>query len=353
MKVDLRIARIENAEPVDGADKLLALTLDMESRHWTDFTLDEELSLECLRIPHFYRAFYVYKYATGLSAAIALSQRVLRGGDTAVQSLRIMLGHEDHPEHGGVFLLRADLVPPRDQILLRTAARVVILARRGTLSEQVVRLQQLRPAPGPVRPRSARKAAKTVSPPKQDLEFFNGLGGFTPDGREYVTALSKGQWTPAPWINVVANPGFGFQVSEAGSGYTWSENSRENKLTPWSNDPVSDTPGETFYVRDEDSGVVWGPTSLPIREEASPYIIRHGQGYSRFEHTSHGIALDLLQFGHGQCLPQIVDAAHKVTGHQPVFRQVVVGLGVFAGQVLQQSALGFAPLSPTYPLSCR
>ncbi|MDH4046123.1 MAG: hypothetical protein OEW06_16875, partial [Gemmatimonadota bacterium] len=129
-----------------------------------------------------------------------------------------------------------------------------------------------------------------------DLAFFNGLGGFSPDGREYITVLGQGQWTPAPWINVVANPDFGFQVSESGSGYTWSVNSRENKLTPWSNDPVGDTPGEAFYVRDLDSGLIWGPTCLPIREDTSPYVIRHGQGYSRFEHTSHGIALELLQF---------------------------------------------------------
>ncbi|MGB5294194.1 MAG: glucoamylase family protein [Thermoanaerobaculia bacterium] len=230
--------------------------------------------------------------AQGTSYAPGLQDSI----EAMVQAIQSAAGHEDHPEHGGVFLLRADLVPSRDQILLRAAARVVILARRGTLSEQVVRLQQLRPAPGPAPLRSSRKTAKTVSPPVLDLEFFNGLGGFTPDGREYVTALGKGQWTPAPWINVVANPGFGFQVSESGSGYTWSENSRENKLTPWSNDPVSDPPGETFYVRDEDSGLLWGPTSLPIREEAWPYVIRHGQGYSRFEHISHGIALDLLQF---------------------------------------------------------
>ena len=134
------------------------------------------------------------------------------------------------------------------------------------------------------------------SPPRPDLEFFNGLGGFAADGREYVTILGAGQWTPAPWINVIANPAFGFQVSESGSGYTWSLNSRENQLTPWSNDPVSDPPGETIYVRDEDSGELWGPTVLPIREEAWPYMARHGQGYSRFEHTSHGVSLDLLQF---------------------------------------------------------
>jgi cyclic beta-1,2-glucan synthetase len=204
-------------------------------------------------------------------------------------------GAEQHGKHGGVYLLRADLVPLRDQVLLGAAARVVILANRGTLSEQLVRLERLRPGPVPPRIRSPRETADAVSPPALDLEFGNGLGGFAPGGREYVTVLGNGQQTPAPWINVVANPEFGFQVSESGSGFTWSINSRENKLTPWSNDAVSDTPGETFYVRDEDSGLVWGPTSLPICEDTWPYVIRHGQGYSRFEHNSHGIALDLLQ----------------------------------------------------------
>ena len=128
------------------------------------------------------------------------------------------------------------------------------------------------------------------------LEFFNGLGGFAADGGEYVTVLGEGQWTPAPWINVIANPSFGFQVSAEGAGYTWSINSQQNQITPWSNDPVSDRPGEAFYIRDEDSGELWGPTALPIREETSPYVVRHGQGYSRFEHTSHGIALELLQY---------------------------------------------------------
>ncbi|HKQ97052.1 MAG TPA: phosphorylase, partial [Candidatus Polarisedimenticolia bacterium] len=132
--------------------------------------------------------------------------------------------------------------------------------------------------------------------PSLDLDFWNGLGGFTRDGREYVTVLDAGRWTPAPWINVVANPSFGFQVSESGSGSTWAANSRENKLTPWSNDPVGDAPGEVFYVRDEESGTLWGPTCLPIRDETGPYVIRHGQGYSRFEHAAHGIALDLVQF---------------------------------------------------------
>jgi cyclic beta-1,2-glucan synthetase len=114
----------------------------------------------------------------------------------------------------------------------------------------------------------------TDAPPRRpELEFWNGLGGFVDDGREYVTVLGEGQWTPAPWINVVANPVLGFQVSESGAGYTWSVNSRENKLTPWSNDPVTDAPGETIYVRDEDTGVLWGPTALPIREDTSTYVV--------------------------------------------------------------------------------
>ena len=86
-------------------------------------------------------------------------------------------------------------------------------------------------------------------------------------------------------------PAFGFQVSESGPATPGRVNSRENQLTPWSNDPVSDPPGETIYVRDEETGELWGPTPLPIREDASPYVARHGQGYSRFEHTSHGISL--------------------------------------------------------------
>ena len=129
-----------------------------------------------------------------------------------------------------------------------------------------------------------------------NLEFFNGLGGFAENGREYVTVLSEGLRTPEPWVNVIANPDFGFLVSESGSGFTWSLNSHENQLTPWSNDHVMDPSGEVIYVRDEATGEVWTPTALPIRDESATYMARHGQGYSRFQHGSHGILLDLLQY---------------------------------------------------------
>ena len=138
---------------------------------------------------------------------------------------------------------------------------------------------------------------ETTNPiPVPKLEFFNGLGGFLKDGREYVTVLGEGQQTPAPWLNVIANAReFGFQISESGGGYTWSVNSHENRLTPWSNDPVSDPPGEVIYVRDEETGLTWTSTPLPIRD-TSPYVVKHGQGYTMFEHLSHGIGQELLLF---------------------------------------------------------
>jgi cyclic beta-1,2-glucan synthetase len=127
------------------------------------------------------------------------------------------------------------------------------------------------------------------------LAFFNGYGGFSPDGREYVILLREGISTPAPWINVISNPNVGFLISESGAGYTWTENSRENKLTPWSNDPVIDPPGEVIYLQDLDLGDIWSPTAAAIREP-EPYIVSHGHGYSRFFHDTHGIEQVLWTF---------------------------------------------------------
>jgi cyclic beta-1,2-glucan synthetase len=121
---------------------------------------------------------------------------------------------------------------------------------------------------------------------------MNGFGGFTRDGHEYVITLQPGQMTPAPWVNVLANPYFGTVVSESGAAYTWLENSHEFRLTPWSNDPVQDPTGEALYIRDEQTGKFWSPTPLPARG-ATPYVIRHGFGYTVFEHTENGIASEL------------------------------------------------------------
>jgi cyclic beta-1,2-glucan synthetase len=198
--------------------------------------------------------------------------------------------------YGHVYIVRADRITAAQREVFLAVARAVLSSRRGTLAEQMTRAQRpdaalLAQPRWPASTKPAPAAAITLP----ELERFNGLGGFAEDGREYVVILDPDRRTPAPWINVIANPSFGFQVSESGSGYTWSINSRENQLTPWSNDPVTDPSGETIYVRDEETGELWGPTPLPIPSGASPYVIRHGQGYTRFEHAAHGVVLELLQ----------------------------------------------------------
>ena len=216
--------------------------------------------------------------------------------ETLVRASQSMLAHESHPSHGGVYILRGDQFSDEDRTLLQTAARAVLLSRRGSLADQVIRLERPERVARRLAPHRSAKATNVASVQRPELEFFNGLGGFADGGREYVTILGPGQSTPAPWLNVIANASFGFQVSESGSGYTWSGNSRENQLTPWSNDPVSDPVSEAIYLRDDDSGELWSPTAQPIRCEESTYVARHGAGYSRFEHLHDGIQLNLVQF---------------------------------------------------------
>ena len=196
---------------------------------------------------------------------------------------------------GRIFVLRADQISADARTLLASVARVVLVGQRGSLADQLDRVPEPKEAARTTRTRTAAGRERPAMLPPT-LEFFNGLGGFAADGREYVTTLGPGQSTPAPWINVIANPAFGFQVATEGGGFTWSVNSRENQLTPWSNDPISDPPGEIFYLRDDETGELWCPTALPIRDDGETYTIRHGWGYSRFEHAAHHIAAELVQY---------------------------------------------------------
>jgi cyclic beta-1,2-glucan synthetase len=199
---------------------------------------------------------------------------------------------------GGIFVRSAEHISGEDRVLLQSVARAVISDGRGTLAEQL----DYRRLAEPRMPQFVVKRAQrsedlsdttgASETPRRDLILFNGQGGFTPDGREYVITLAPGQVTPAPWVNVLANPGFGTVVSESGVGYTWSENAHEFRLTPWHNDPVCDASGEALYLRDEESGHFWSPTPLPVRA-AAPYVSRHGFGYSVFEHRSGGIRSEL------------------------------------------------------------
>jgi cyclic beta-1,2-glucan synthetase len=228
--------------------------------------------------------------------ATSYVQELQESLEALVRGSKLRLSPDSGGLSGKIFLVRGDLLSEQARAQLQSVARAVLLSRRGTLAEQIVRSQTTETeAPPLLRPPRATRR-QDLPMPEQALQFFNGLGGFVENGREYVIVLGEGLRTPEPWINVIANPNFGFLVSESGAGFTWSLNSRENQLTPWSNDHVFDTPGEAIYIRDEHSGEVWTPTALPIRDEDATYVARHGQGYARFQTGSRGIALNLVQF---------------------------------------------------------
>ncbi|MBN2425701.1 MAG: hypothetical protein JXB44_11805 [Calditrichaceae bacterium] len=197
-------------------------------------------------------------------------------------------------EPGGIYLRNADLIFAEDLTLLRAVASIVLVAARGTLLQQLGVQLESPDLPAKMNlKRDLRDASAVLR--FMELPFFNSLGGFTPDGREYVIYLGPGINTPAPWTNVIANPTFGTLLSETGAGFTWQGNSQRNRLTQWSNDAVTDPPSEALYIRDEETGVYWTPTASPIREDTA-YRARHGAGYTVFEHNSHGIEQELIVF---------------------------------------------------------
>jgi cyclic beta-1,2-glucan synthetase len=195
---------------------------------------------------------------------------------------------------GGIYLRNAALIPAEDLTLLRTVARVVMVAARGNLPQQLGVLPDV--SESAVRITSKRDFRDpSAALPFMELPYFNSIGGFTTDGVEYAIYLGPGINTPMPWVNVIANPGFGTLISETGAGFTWQGNSQHNRITQWSNDPVMDPSSETVYIRDEETGVYWTPCASPIRED-NAYRARHGAGYSVFEHNSHGIEQELTVF---------------------------------------------------------
>jgi len=198
---------------------------------------------------------------------------------------------------GGIFVRHAEQISPEDRVLFQSVARAVISDTRGSLIDQIGRLAAADVRPPrlvPTRPYRPEASAGNDSR-TEDLLFFNGTGGFSADGREYVIVPAAGDKTPTPWVNVIANPIFGTIVSESGLGYTWSENAQLFRLTPWHNDPVSESSGEALYIRDEETGHFWSPTAWPCGGDAA-FVIRHGFGCSVFEHVEDGVRTELTVF---------------------------------------------------------
>jgi len=194
---------------------------------------------------------------------------------------------------GGVFLRNWYAIPNDHRDLILAVSSVVLSGSRGPLQQQLVPSGESAPPPPFAPPGGEEEPSLPL--PFLELPYFNGIGGFTPDGREYAIYLPPGGRTPAPWVNVMAHAKFGAMVSESGLGCTWSGNSQSNRLTPWHNDPISDPQPEAIYLRDEQTGATWTPTASPIRE-SDAYRARHGQGYTVFEHNSHAIGQELTVF---------------------------------------------------------
>ncbi|MBK8680900.1 MAG: cyclic beta 1-2 glucan synthetase [Bacteroidetes bacterium] len=196
---------------------------------------------------------------------------------------------------GGVFIMASDQIPNEDRILFQTVARIIISDSVGSLADHVNKKEIAKVLVPRIAQSESYPRSEATLPLPKDLLFFNGKGGFSADGKEYVIISDNENRTPVPWVNVIANPNFGTVISESGSTYTWTENAHELRLSTWSNDPVSDTSGEAFYIRDEEGGHVWSTSLLPAGG-ASPYITRHGFGYSVFEHLEDGIHTEMTVF---------------------------------------------------------
>jgi cellobiose phosphorylase len=213
----------------------------------------------------------------------------------------IAVGTEAHliDKPGGIFVRAVEHIAEEDRILMQTCARVVLNASEGSLDEQLERRKRLMASTPPAaiivaRSTGAKMDARPL-PPRQDLSFSNGQGGFTRDGREYVVNIAPDSMTPAPWSNVIANPRMGTVVTESGGAYTWFDNAQLFRLTPWYNDTVSDRSGEAIYLRDDRTGRYFSATPLPHAGNGR-YISRHGFGYSIFEHREEGIETQLTQY---------------------------------------------------------
>lgn len=200
---------------------------------------------------------------------------------------------------GGVFLIKDDQLPTESVLLLHIVARIIFSGENGSLHNQILKYVRLAEHYLLAEKRKLyikqeggsgleTDSSRRINELKEQLLFYNGYGGFTSDGKEYVIVTDSETTTPLPWVNIIANPKFGTLVTEGGASYSWSQNSREYKLTPWSNDPLLDISGEGVYLRDEKTGVNWSPTPQPAKDKL-PYIIRHGQGYSVYEHCSNGL----------------------------------------------------------------
>ena len=199
---------------------------------------------------------------------------------------------------GGAYLLRADRMGRAERVLIEAVAEVVLRGDRGDLRTQLARPDARQQAIETFVPTaSPRGDVATATIDNPSMTFSNGLGGFTDEGKTYAIVLDGAEETPMPWVNVIANPRFGTVVTASGAALTWSDNSRENRLTPFANDPISDPTAEALYIRDDETGESWSPTPGPLpRRATGRYVVRHMAGLTQFSTVAYGIEHELQIF---------------------------------------------------------
>jgi cyclic beta-1,2-glucan synthetase len=201
---------------------------------------------------------------------------------------------------GGAYLLRADRIGGAERTLIEAVARAVVGGDRGDLRAQLDKPHQVRTrrVPAFADPEPMASASLQTGGPPLTMALTNGLGGFTDEGRTYTIVLEGDQETPLPWVNVIANPRFGTIVTASGSAHTWSENSRENRLTSFANDPIVDPTAEALFIRDDESGQAWSPTPGPLSRHPAggQCVVHHSAGVTQFNRRTHGITHQLDVF---------------------------------------------------------
>ncbi len=210
-------------------------------------------------------------------------------------------------KYGGIFLHRTDKMPPEDLALVYSVAHAMFSRKLPAIEDLIQKGAETKSwlksdSEDEHKPASVKhRGDPAIEQVEGKLQYFNGFGGFSKDGNEYRIHITidpetnRHNFPPAPWVNVLSNPDFGSLISESGAGYTWSENSRENKMTTWSNDPVLDPHSEAFYIRDNDNKIFWSPAPGPIPGNGN-YEVAHGFGYTSFYHTSEGLNQELTHY---------------------------------------------------------
>ncbi|MDP3897005.1 MAG: glucoamylase family protein, partial [Mesorhizobium sp.] len=354
-----------------GAPEAIAAGLGAQSALWPmaisgDFPIfalrisdivDLEIVAKGLRMQEYLRARgLVVDFVVVNEQASSYVQDLQAAIDALCENSRLRGGESGPRQH--IFAVRRDLMDERSYRTLLSSARVLLHSRNGKIEDQIERAvaQDMSANAGadvrlssrdlPPLPASALANFTPRRPASGDgLDFWNGFGGFADGGKSYVVRFGAANATPQPWVNIIANPAFGFHVSAEGAAFTWSRNSRDFQLTPWTNDPVVNRPGEALYIRDLDSGAIFSPFACIPGSGTTRHEARHGQGFSSFSARHEALTADATMLVDPVDPVRITRLRLKNHGHNPVRLRVYA----YAEWVLGNSRAKTVPvIVPTF-----